>query len=1019
MCVGVTSLPRKNSTVPKQQQASDMDNLNVDDPSKRNKDNDFRFCTWNVRTLNRPRAAEQIVESLDRLKADITAIQEVRWDGEGIRRMKTCDIYFGECYKEQGQRLFGCGFVVRGRLRQEVLGFRNVSERLVTIRIKAKFKNVTLICAHAPTEEKDDSTKEEFYDLLEETYDRCPKYDVKIILGDFNAKIGKESLFGSIVGEHSLHDNTSGNGLRLIDFAAGRNVIIASTRFPHLNIHKGTWRSPDQLTVNQIDHVAIDARHASSILDVRTFRGANIDSDHYLVVAQVRMRISMTPQRRTDAVKRFNVARLKSQEVARTFADRVSLNLSASPPPASSTEDLWKHCQNAISSAATDVLGFTRPPQRNPWFDEECRLAHVAKNEAYQLMLQARTRAAERDARELYGQRRREERRLLRRKKREHAKRAVESIEDCTGRGDVRKFYQRVRQSTQGYKARTEACRDESGNMVVDTQSVLRIWKQHFSRLLNGEEGQNSAARRNIPFNLDDDSQNFRPPDLNEVRSAIAKLKAYKAAGADGLPAELFKAGGDDLVGSIHQLISKIWSDESMPNEWNLGIVCPIHKKGDALTCANYRGISLLNVAYKILSSILCERLKPFVNELIGPYQCGFRPGKSTLDQMFTLRQILEKTQEFQIDTHHLFIDFKVAYDSVDREQLYRAMSHLGIPAKLVRLCRMTMEKSRCSVKVGKNTTEPFDVEKGLRQGDALSCNLFNIALEAIVRNSNVNNRGTIFQKSVQLLAYADDIDIIGRTKRAVTGAFASIELEAAKMGLAVNEDKTKYMLSSRKESQHRRLGQNVTMDRYNFEVVKDFVYLGSTITTQNDISAEIKRRITLANRCFFGLRRHLSNKALSQRTKETLYKTLIIPVLLYGAEAWTLSKTDENLLGCFERKVLRLIFGPVCIDGVWRRRFNNELYGLYSDVDLVKKLKIQRLRWLGHVERMDTDAPARRIFESTPDGLRSRGRPHLRWRAQVESDLNQLGVRNWRQLARDRASWRGLLVEAVVHPGL
>ena len=136
------------------------------------------------------------------------------------------------------------------------------------------------------------------------------------------------------------------------------------------------------------------------------------------------------------------------------------------------------------------------------------------------------------------------------------------------------------------------------------------------------------------------------------------------------------------------------------------------------------------------------------------------------------------------------------------------------------------------------------------------------------------------------MLAYADDIDIIGRTQSDVNGAFVSIEAEAAKMGLTVNEGKTKYMLSSRKDIQHRRFGQNVTIDRHNFEVVKDFVYLGSAVNAENNTSAEIKRRITLANRCFFGLRKQLSGKVLSRGTKVLLYKTLIIAVLLYGAEA-------------------------------------------------------------------------------------------------------------------------------------
>ena len=100
---------------------------------------------------------------------DITKIRERRWDGPGKKRLKDCDIYYGDCYRENKQRLFGCGFVVSGTLRENVLGFRHVSERLITIRIKAKLRNISLICVHAPTEDKDDDTKDSFYDILERT----------------------------------------------------------------------------------------------------------------------------------------------------------------------------------------------------------------------------------------------------------------------------------------------------------------------------------------------------------------------------------------------------------------------------------------------------------------------------------------------------------------------------------------------------------------------------------------------------------------------------------------------------------------------------------------------------------------------------------------------------------------------------------------------------------------------------------------------------------------------------------
>ena len=187
------------------------------------------------------------------------------------------------------------------------------------------------------------------------------------------------------------------------------------------------------------------------------------------------------------------------------------------------------------------------------------------------------------------------------------------------------------------------------------------------------------------------------------------------------------------------------------------------------------------------------------------------------------------------------------------------------------------------------------------------------------MRKAGVHRNGTIFFKSVQLLAYADDVDIIGRTKRDVTAAFSAIERESAKMGLVVNEGKTKYMLSSCRGT--RRIGTEVSCDSYAFDVVEEFIYLGTAINANNDVSLEIKRRVTLANRCYFGLNKQLRNRDLSRATKLTLYKTLILPVLLYGAEAWTLTRNDAAVLRVFERKVLRKIFGPLRVGDDFRIR--------------------------------------------------------------------------------------------------
>ena len=153
-----------------------------------------------------------------------------------------------------------------------------------------------------------------------------------------------------------------------------------------------------------------------------------------------------------------------------------------------------------------------------------------------------------------------------------------------------------------------------------------------------------------------------------------------------------------------------------------------------------------------------------------------------------------------------------------------------------------------------------------------------------------------------------------------------------------------------------------ITADNCTFDTVKEFIYLGFAVTTKNDVSLEIKRRITLANRCYYGLNGQLSNRDLSRTTKLMLYKTFILPVYLYGAEAWTLLSTDAAALRVFERKVLRKIFGPVRVGDDFRIRFNRELYELLNDIDVVYRINSQRL----HV--------ARRIFDAGICGSRRRG---------------------------------------------
>jgi len=142
--------------------------------------------------------------------------------------------------------------------------------------------------------------------------------------------------------------------------------------------------------------------------------------------------------------------------------------------------------------------------------------------------------------------------------------------------------------------------------------------------------------------------------------------------------------------------------------------------------------------------------------------------------------------------------------------------------------------------------------------------------------------------------------------------AFLSLERAAGEMGLRINEEKTKYQTTRESKNQQRYF----QIKNFNFEAVQSFTYLGSLINVNNNNSAEIKKRILMANKGFYGLKRQFRSQFLSIKNKIKLYKTMIRPMLAYGSETWVLPKSDEAILAVFERKILRAIFGPTNDNG-------------------------------------------------------------------------------------------------------
>jgi len=249
---------------------------------------EIKIATWNTTSLFRTGACQNLVETLDAYTIDIAALQEIRWTGVEQIKVGHYIIYFSGLVDRHH---FRTGFAVHEKLEPYVKEFISVSERIACLKLNTTPLNIMLVCVHAPTEKSKDEVKDEFYNKLDETWDSLRGHLVKLLLGDLNAKYGREPQYAPIIGKESLHAISNSNGLRLISFSASNNIVVRSTTFPRKNIHKATWKSPGGNTLNQIDHILIENRFRSRINNIRSYRGADIDTEHFLLISKFKLKL--------------------------------------------------------------------------------------------------------------------------------------------------------------------------------------------------------------------------------------------------------------------------------------------------------------------------------------------------------------------------------------------------------------------------------------------------------------------------------------------------------------------------------------------------------------------------------------------------------------------------------------------------------------------------------------------------------------------------------------------------------
>ena len=546
-----------------------------------------------------------------------------------------------------------------------------------------------------------------------------------------------------------------------------------------------------------------------------------------------------------------------------------------------------------------------------------------------------------------------------------------------------------------------QTVKSKDGTVLTENNDVKNRWKENYHELYNIQNPVNETMADTIPHMPGMDEE---PPILREeVAKAIKEMAEGKAPGYDCVTGEELKASGEAGIDILHKLCNQIWKEETFPEDWGKAIITPIFKKKDKLDCSNYRGISLLSHAGKIFTYILQKRIQLKAEEILSESQAGFRPGRSTVDQLFSLRQIGEKYMEKNRDIYICYIDFEKAFDSVWQEGIWKALALFGFPNKITRLLKDLYDKSQSCVRVNGDLTDWFQTKVGVRQGCIISPQLFNILLELVMAYATTDSAIGIHIQGqlINNLRFADDIALLAENNKDLQSLVTSVYNYSKNLGLKINIGKTEVQAMSKKD-----ITMNISINGTQLNQVENFIYLGGKISQKGSCCDDVKHRIGKSLGAVQSLNVIWKSKDISIATKVKLYQTLILSILTYGSETWTLKKEDENRLLVFEMMCLRKIGGFSRMDRIRNTTIRNSL-----DVkqNIIDQITLKRLRYYGHVMRMNPQRLPYISLNGRVQGNRPRGRPAKRWLDSVKSDVNRLNltIPEASRQARSRADWK------------